>query len=122
EYLKTVECLVQQDPQLRARAGSRRAWSTPTDDANAVSQIVQRNHQQSENDDDRLRQMNERGEHDHRHADNPDDLEETEEAIVRMKRDEPLNDCHLEHDQPQPARYQKPRQLRLALAAHELQV
>ena len=33
-----------------------------------------------------------------------------------------LHDRQLEHDQPQPARHQKPRQLRFALAARKLQV
>ena len=61
-------------------------------------------------------------ENNHRDADDPDHLQESNEPKVGIKGDTELHERHFEQDQPQPARHQKPRQLRLALAARKLQV
>ncbi len=83
---------------------------------------MKRDHQQPNRGDHALRQVDQRGKDDHRHADDPDHLKKTEKSNVRIEEDAELHDRQLEKDQPEPARHQKPRQLRFALSAGKLQV
>jgi hypothetical protein len=66
--------------------------------------------------------MNQSSQHNHRHTDNPDHLQEPHEAIIGIERNSKFHDRHFEHDQPKPARDQKPRQLLFAFAARPLEV
>src|SRR6185436_9905770 len=100
----------------------RLGWSTKANHTNAVKKIVQRDHQQAKNSNDTLWQVDQPGENDHRDADYPNHLEESDEAIVGIEGDPKLDDRDFEHNQPQPTRHQKPRQLLLALAPRPLKV
>src|SRR5258708_4688019 len=79
-------------------------------------------HRETETRNDFQRQMNQRGEYDHRDANNPDHLKKKEQFRVYAESHEESNHGNLKNDQPQSACDQKARQLALAFATGKLQI
>ncbi len=81
---------------------------------------MQRDHTDPECSDGAQREMNQPGQHDHRNANRPNDLQHASEVIVEIEPGDDPDDSEFQEDQPQPTRDQKPRQLGLAFASRHL--
>src|SRR5882724_7235061 len=66
--------------------------------------------------------MDQARQHNHRYADYPNHLEETEEAVIKTEEDSDTHHRKLEHNQPEPTRQQEFREFALTLAPGQLHI
>ena len=100
--------LVEQPPQPRPRPERRRAHT--------IGEVVQRDERHAHAEQDPPRQMDGGGEHDHAPAQRPEHQQE-QRVDAEVEEEREADGRHLEHDQPQPARQQKPRHRRAIAGA-----
>src|SRR5262249_35288014 len=115
--------LMKDDQKILAKRWRRRAGEGRLRrHAKAVKEVVADDHCRSKNGGKPNGEVNKSSHHDHRNADDPNDLRHSKKRVVQIKNDRETNEREFEEDQPDPAGQKKPRELSIIFAVESLKI